>query len=33
MAIYTKRGDKGETGLYQEDASKDERVSKDSLKI
>lgn len=32
MAIYTKRGDKGKTGLYSRDGRK-RRVSKDSLKI
>ena len=33
MAIYTKRGDKGETGLFSSDPSKKRRVSKSSLRI
>lgn len=33
MAIYTKRGDKGETSLYDEASSQRIRVSKDSLRI
>jgi cob(I)alamin adenosyltransferase len=33
MPIYTKKGDKGETGLYSSDRSKTIRVSKSSLRI
>lgn len=33
MAIYTKTGDKGETGLFSSDKSKKIRVSKASLRI
>jgi cob(I)alamin adenosyltransferase len=33
VAIYTKKGDKGETGLYQKDSNQKNRMSKDSLKI
>ena len=33
MAVYTKRGDKGDTSLYDEDASQRVRISKDSLRI
>lgn len=33
MAIYTKRGDKGETSLYDSQSSQRLRVSKDSLRI
>lgn len=33
MAIYTKKGDKGETGLYDAESSKKRRVSKDSLRV
>lgn len=33
MAIYTKRGDKGETSLYDEASSQRIRVSKNSLRI
>ncbi|OGM02247.1 ATP:cob(I)alamin adenosyltransferase [Candidatus Woesebacteria bacterium GWA1_41_8] len=33
MAIYTKRGDKGETSLYDGDSSQRIRISKDSLRI
>lgn len=33
MAIYTKRGDKGETSLYDKNSRQNIRVSKDSLRI
>ncbi|KKR43639.1 MAG: ATP-cobalamin adenosyltransferase [Microgenomates group bacterium GW2011_GWC1_41_20] len=33
MAIYTKKGDKGETGLFSSDKSKKRRISKASLKV
>jgi cob(I)alamin adenosyltransferase len=33
MTIYTKRGDKGKTGLYDEASTQRERVSKDTLRI
>ncbi len=33
MSIYTKKGDKGETGLFSSDPSKPIRISKASLKI
>jgi cob(I)alamin adenosyltransferase len=33
MSIYTKTGDKGETGLFSSDKSKKIRISKASLKI
>lgn len=33
MAIYTKKGDKGKTSLYDETSAQKERVSKDALKI
>ena len=33
MAIYTKRGDKGETSMFDKEASQRARVSKDSLRV
>ena len=33
MVIYTKRGDKGETALYDKESRQNIRVSKDSLRI
>lgn len=33
MSIYTKRGDKGETSLYDKNSSQKNRVSKDSSRI
>lgn len=33
MAIYTKRGDKGETSLYDKESSQKIRIAKDSLRI
>lgn len=33
MAIYTKRGDKGETSVYDEGSAQRTRVSKDSLRV
>ena len=33
MAIYTKRGDKGETSLYNKESSQKIRISKDSLTV
>jgi len=33
MPIYTKKGDKGETGLYSSDKNKKIRVSKDSSRV
>jgi cob(I)alamin adenosyltransferase len=33
VAIYTKRGDKGETSLYDPESRQNIRVSKDSLKV
>jgi cob(I)alamin adenosyltransferase len=33
MVIYTKRGDKGETSMYDEASTQRVRVSKDSLKV
>lgn len=33
MAIYTKRGDRGKTSLYDKDSTQRDRVSKDSLRV
>src|SRR3972149_11914995 len=33
MAIYTKRGDRGETSLFDKDSVQNIRVSKDALRI
>lgn len=33
MVIYTKRGDKGKTSLYDKDSTQRDRVSKDSLRV
>jgi|SRR3990170_622827 len=33
MAIYTKKGDYGETSLYEEESTQRKRVSKDSLRV